>query len=99
MSSLDNNIALIRLKKSLPLSPYVQLACIPDLSDQPKQSEYLAVNTSGTTTGYDFFRNENWYQNRYLNDFNLNILDMSYCSGFITKDTRYNESLFCAGQN
>lgn len=97
MSSLDNNIAIIRLKKPLELSQYTQVACIPDVSDRVNQSQYLAVNTSGVTTGYDMFRNDKGIANQWVNDFNLNILNMSYCDDIISKYTLYKESLFCAG--
>ena len=97
LTSLDEDIAIIKLKKSIELTPHVQLACMPDVSDRVDETKHLSVNRTGVTLGYTFFRNQKNNNNYLLSNFASNILNISKCSDIMSINTRRYEELFCAG--
>ena len=95
---MDNDIAIIKLSQSVQLGPYAQLACIPDKTDLPYESQYLAYNTSGITLGFDiFYTTDNVLTTNYLlDDYDLNIFNISNCSGMFP-NTDDPSQIFCSG--
>lgn len=93
---MNENIALIKLKKSIVLDQYVQLACIPDHEDHGIESQFLAYNTSAVTIGWEpYFSRFN--QGVRLADFPQNILNVNNCTGLFPTDTRL-EEIICSGK-
>lgn len=93
--SLNNDIAIIKLKKSVELNQYIQLACIPDSLDHQNESSYLTYNASAVSIGWSYYTVNNEY-GYYLTDFDLNILNNSNCSQFYPNATNYAQTI-CAG--
>lgn len=92
---MDNDIALIKLKESLDLHPYIQLACIPVENDIPNENQYLAYNNTGLTLGFSVFSSIHG-GSLFLADFPLVVFNLSNCSG-LHPNTSYDSQLFCAG--
>ena len=54
-SSLNFDLAIIKLKESVVLDNYGQIACLPDETDILIQSDYLADNVSAVALGWEYF--------------------------------------------
>lgn len=96
-NSFDYDIVVIRLEKSVILSQFVQLACIPTVDDLP-ESKYLSHNSSGVSLGYVTYYNSLNKTSLFLGDFNLNVISMDNCSDqfpFTPDPTQ----LFCVGKS
>ena len=80
------------------MGPYAQLACIPEKTDLPYESQYLAYNTSGITLGYDqyFSFDDGFFYGVMLADFDLNIFNIENCSGLYPHTDDLTQ-IFCSG--
>lgn len=93
---MDYDIALIKLAESVELDEYVQLACIPDENDLNYMSHYLAINTSGTTLGWNPYNNKIGTSSLLLSDIDLNIFPISECYPLFPNTLGFDQ-LICAG--
>lgn len=93
---MNENIALIKLKKNVVLDQYVQLACIPDHEDHSIESQVLAYNTSAVTIGWEPYVSR-FNSGIRLADFPQNILNVNNCTGLFPTDTHL-EEIICSGK-
>lgn len=94
--SLNNNLAIIRLKESVKLDNSAQLACIPTSRDSSVlESKFLVYNTSVVSIGWAYYK-VNTDFDFYLTDFQQNIIQNSNCTDFYSNNTIQRQNI-CAG--
>lgn len=78
-------MALIKLKKSVDLDNYGQLACLPDETDMLLQSSYLQDNNSVIALGWEYFFGAGYAWSQ----FPQNVLDADHpdCHDLYTETT------------
>ena len=89
-------MALIKLKDSVVLDNYGQIACLPDETDILIQSDYLADNVSAVALGWEYFYGPYIYA---WSEFHQSILNVSHpdCHDLYTNTTDPNQ-LICTRQ-
>ena len=87
-------MALIKLRESVVLDRFGQIACLPDESDMIIQSNYLSDNVSVTALGWQYFYVNVGY---IWSEFKQSILNVSHpdCRDLYTNTTDPNQ-LICA---
>ena len=89
---MNFDLALIKLKYSVNLDKFGQIACLPDDTDILVQSAYMTDNVSATAVGWEYF-----YAAGYIwSEFHQNILNVSHpdCHDLYTNTTDPNQ-LIC----
>ena len=91
---MNYDLALIKLKESVVLDKFGQIACLPDENDMIIQSNYLTENVSATAVGWEYSYNIFDYSYSYpFTEFHQSILNSSHpdCKNIYTYTTDLNQ--------
>ena len=83
---MNYDLALIKLKNSVNLDKFGQIACLPDETDILVKSAYLTDNVSVVTPGWEYFYGGAGYT---WSEFHQSILNVSHpdCHDLYTNTT------------
>ena len=90
---MNYDLALIKLRESVVLDKFGQIACLPDENDMIIQSNYLSDNVSATAVGWEYFYGGAGY---IFSEFHQSILNASHpdCDDIYSYTTDLNQ-LIC----
>ena len=90
---MNYDLALIKLKESVVLDKFGQIACLPDETDMLIKSNYLYDNVSAIALGFEYFYGGAGYT---WSEFHQNILNVNNqdCHDLYTTTTDPNQ-LIC----
>ncbi|RWS14716.1 chymotrypsinogen B-like protein [Dinothrombium tinctorium] len=90
VETVDNDIALLRLRRPLKLGKYVSTACLPSSSD------HLKMNTMGIILGWGKKRNSALFGTDVLHQAQVPIADLTQCR-LVYQDYYISDNMICAG--
>ena len=87
---------MIRVREKVSLDQYVQLACIPDYTDDLNTTAFLTVNQTAYSVGWTAPSRFGFGSYQYLYNFQLYIFNASYCTDVLRTKGDI-DGVFCAG--